>query len=111
VDTILDDYEVRGENGDDIGSVENMIFDDEAQVLAIIAQVGGFWDTGDTHVSVPWEQVELANGALTVPVTEDNLDDYSIFGDSGLFFEEDASELTESTMTSRPAPASSRPPT
>jgi sporulation protein YlmC with PRC-barrel domain len=95
VDTILDDYEVRGANGDDIGSVENMIFDADAKVLAIIAQVRGFWDIGDTHVSVPWNEVEVSDGALTAPVTEDNLDDYSIFGDSGFFHDEAASEVAQ----------------
>lgn len=95
IDRMMDDFDVHGEAGDEIGSIENVIIDDEAQVLAIIAQVGGVWDIGDTHISVPWDQVEIEDGSVTVPLTEDNIDDYSIFGEYGFFFDETASDITE----------------
>lgn len=55
--------------------------------------MGGFWDIGDTHVSVPWDQVKFGDdSALTVPVNEDNVDDFSIFGDE--FAPQTADEVT-----------------
>lgn len=92
-DRMLDEFDVYGEEGEEIGSIENLIIGDDGQVLAIIAQVGGFWDIGDTHVSVPFDQVELAPGEARIPLTEDNADDYSIFGDAGFYYEETAQNV------------------
>ena len=54
VDNMFDETDVIGDNGEEIGDVENIIFSNDGQILGIIAQVGGFWDIGDTHVFVPW---------------------------------------------------------
>lgn len=43
------DAEVIGLNGDEIGSVENIVIGTGGKAEAIIAEVGGFWDIGDTH--------------------------------------------------------------
>ena len=56
-DNLLD-AEVFGEDEDEIGSVENVLVTQDNKIAAIIAQVGGFWDIGDTHVLVPWEEAE-----------------------------------------------------
>ncbi len=66
-----------GPGGDTIGSVENLVFSDDGQVMALIAEVGGFWDIGDTHVSVPWDEVHLGTDTVRVPVTEESYSDYS----------------------------------
>jgi len=75
--------EVIDVNGEDIGDIENIIFSNDGQVLGIIAQVGGFWDIGDTHVHVPWGEVTMVDGIqqMQVPVTEATVDDYDVFGD------------------------------
>ena len=80
--------EVIDANGEDIGDIENIIFSNDGQVLGIIAQVGGFWDIGDTHVHVPWGEVTMVDGIqqMQVPVTEATVDDYDVFGD---YWEED----------------------
>ncbi len=57
------------------------MFSSDGQVLSIIAQVGGLWDIGDTHVNVPWDQVEVVGTRVTIPVTEDTADDYSLYSD------------------------------
>lgn len=77
-DNLLD-AEVFGENEDEIGSVENVLVTQDNKIAAIIAQVGGFWDIGDTHVLVPWDEVELHEDGVRVPVTEDNADEYGLF--------------------------------
>lgn len=94
VNQMMDVFAVQGAAGEEIGSIENVIIDDEAQILAIIAQVGGVWDIGDTHVSIPWEQVEIGDEQVIVPLTEETIDDYSIFAEPGFFFDETASEVT-----------------
>ena len=53
--------------------------------------MGGFWDIGDTHVSVPWNDVAIGTdqAQVSIPVTEETVGDYSLFGDGGWFSEED----------------------
>jgi len=77
------EMDVLGENGEEIGTVEDILIGPDGKVISIIAQVGGLWDIGDTHVSVPFDQVELASegDAVTVPVTEETVDDYGFWTD------------------------------
>jgi sporulation protein YlmC with PRC-barrel domain len=65
------DFDAYGSNGEDIGGVENVLFDTDGQILSIIAEVGGFLDIGDTHVNVPWSEVQVDPAAerVTIPVT------------------------------------------
>ncbi|MCD7059807.1 PRC-barrel domain-containing protein [Pelagibacterium xiamenense] len=90
VDDFIWSGTVQGPNGDEIGNVENVIFSDDGEALALIAEVGGFWDIGDTHVSVPWDEVQVsADGQMaTVPVTEDSVGDYAMFSDENWFSDE-----------------------
>jgi len=52
----------------------------------VIAEVGGFWDIGDTHVSIPWSEVEYtARGeGVVLPVTEETVDEYDLFANPNL---------------------------
>ncbi len=88
VKNMFDMTEIIDTNGEEIGDVENIIFSNDGAVLGIIAQVGGFWDIGDTHVHVPWEAVTITDGIqqVQVPVTEATIDDYDVFG--GLWSDE-----------------------
>ncbi len=82
VENMLDMTEILDASGEDIGDVENVIFSNEGEILGIIAQVGGFWDIGDTHIHVPWDAVNIVDGIaqIQVPVNEENVDDYDVFG-------------------------------
>ena len=82
----LMDEDVYGQDGEEIGEVEDLIFGPDGRLISLVAEVGGFWDMGDTHVGVPWEQVEYAgtDGGVVVPVTEENVDDFDVFEYSGL---------------------------
>jgi sporulation protein YlmC with PRC-barrel domain len=81
--TQMTDTPVYGRNGEDIGEVSNVIVGRDDKVESIIVEAGGFLDIGDTHFSVPWDQVELTPGeeGVVVPVNEDNVEDFSLFGD------------------------------
>jgi hypothetical protein len=79
VKQLMDEAEVIGAEGDEIGSIENVIVGNNGRILGIIAQVGGFLDIGDTHVFVPWNQVRFEQGLerAIIPVTEDNVEEYA----------------------------------
>lgn len=83
------DAPVYGPAGDDIGEVENVLVGTDGTIDAIIAEVGGFWDIGDTHARVPWSEVEVtweeAGGEprVEIPVTEETVEDYDLYGGVG----------------------------
>jgi hypothetical protein len=83
---MMDEAEVIGANGEEIGDVENIILNRQGRILGIVAEVGGFWDIGDTHVFVPWDQVRIGPDLdrVAVPVTEENVEDYSSFSEERL---------------------------
>lgn len=89
---LMDEADVHGTNGEEIGSIENLLLDDSGRVVAVIAQVGGFLDIGDTHLAAPWDEVAFDGEDVTVPVTEDNIERYSIFADE-LFTRRDVGSL------------------
>jgi sporulation protein YlmC with PRC-barrel domain len=82
VEEILD-ADVIGPTGEDIGNIENVVFSTDGKALSVIAEVGGFLDIGDTHVSVPWDRIEISADGDTVeiPLTQETVDDYSLFAD------------------------------
>ena len=68
------DRKVTGLTGEEIGEVEDLVFNDRGELLALVAEIGGIWDIADTHVSVPWQDVEIPKiGPVGVPVTEDSV--------------------------------------
>lgn len=91
VDQMFDDMEVHGPTGDEIGSIENVVFSDDGRVISVVAEVGGFWDMFDTHVNVPWDEIEMTADRIVIPVTEENVEDYAPWKTSYLT-REDATE-------------------
>lgn len=82
VENMFNVTDVTGPGGEVIGDVENVIFRNNGEVLGIIAQVGGFWDIGDTHVFVPSDDVSIGDDVsqAQVPVTEEEVDNFDVFG-------------------------------
>ena len=102
---LMDKASVYGPTGDDIGSVENLVIDQDGKIAGIIAQVGGFLDIGDTHVFVPWDQVQVSSGLrrVTIPVTEDTVEDFSTWPDAYLRKAETGSRrVVESDLATGP---------
>lgn len=85
VERLFEDAEVVGADGEEIGGVENLIIGKDGKILSLIAEVGGFLDIGDTHISVPWDRVKVSPylDEVTIPVDEDSIDEYSVFGEYG----------------------------
>jgi sporulation protein YlmC with PRC-barrel domain len=72
---------VQGEDGEEIGEVENIIVGPDNKVQKIIVEAGGFLDIGDTHLSVAWDQAEVGPGLeyVTVPIDKENVGGFSLF--------------------------------
>ncbi|MEO3432638.1 PRC-barrel domain-containing protein [Inquilinus sp. CAU 1745] len=83
----MDEVDVTGADGAEIGDIENVLIGEDGRILSLIVEVGGFLDIGDSHISVPWEEVTIAGEGddITVPINEDNMERYSLFGESGYF--------------------------
>nr|WP_295836006.1 PRC-barrel domain-containing protein [uncultured Azospirillum sp.] len=81
----LIDTDVYSANGDEIGEVQNIVVGPNGQIRSLIVEVGGFLDIGDTHFSVPWKQATISPDVerVTVPITDKNYRDYSLFGGFG----------------------------
>lgn len=75
----IDEGEIYSVGGEEIGDLEDVIVGQDGYILAIIAEVGGFWDMGDTHIAVPWEEVAVNGFNIEIPVTEENIEEYDIF--------------------------------
>jgi sporulation protein YlmC with PRC-barrel domain len=90
----LIDTAVYGPTGEEIGEVENVIIGPDNKILSIIAEVGGIWDIGDTHVNVPWSEVttEAGREGVTIPVTQENVENYSLFPDEVITAQEARTE-------------------
>lgn len=84
---LIDEVDITDPAGETIGDIGNILVSEEGQVLSLIVEVGGFLDIGDTHISVPWEEAMIAGEGedITVEINEDNMERYSLFGESGYF--------------------------
>jgi sporulation protein YlmC with PRC-barrel domain len=74
--------EVRGENGDEIGEVQDIIVERNGTVDRIVVEVGGFLDLGDQHIGVPWKDAKIGQDMafVQVPLREVRDGTYSLFG-------------------------------
>ncbi len=45
-------------DGKDIGSISNLIIDENGQIVAVVVGVGGFLGMGQKDVALPWQSVE-----------------------------------------------------
>ena len=75
------DANVIGPQGDQIGHVKNLLLDRSGQIAAVIAEIGGVFDIGDTHIALPWREVELRPDGLHAPITEDSAQAHGLFKD------------------------------
>lgn len=73
------DAKVFSPQGNKIGEMANIILDQENQVVTVIAEIGGMWDSGDRHVAIPWDEVEFYEDGIKVPARQDNLEEYDLF--------------------------------
>jgi sporulation protein YlmC with PRC-barrel domain len=90
------DADVNGPTGDDIGDVENVLFDEDGRVLSVIAEVGGLLEIGDTHVNIPWERISAAafDDGIEIDLTQEAIEEFTLLTDEYVTVE-DTSEVQE----------------
>ena len=69
----LEDMDIYGPNGDEIGEVEEVVVDAAGKV-ALTAEVGGFLGIGEREVVLGLEQVRLENDRLVTSLTKQQLE-------------------------------------
>jgi sporulation protein YlmC with PRC-barrel domain len=77
------DADVYDRTGEDLGEVESIFIRDD-KIIAITAEVGGFLDIGDSHVVIPFEEVEWTAEGMTVPINEDNVEEYDAWAEDSM---------------------------
>ncbi|MFW6077111.1 MAG: PRC-barrel domain-containing protein, partial [Hyphomicrobiales bacterium] len=95
VEEFMDEAQVFGEDGEEIGTIENVLISEDNRLVAAIVEVGGFVDIGDTHVAVPWDDIQFSVHAVTVPVEEDNISEYSLFDSEQADLRQDTWKATD----------------
>ena len=71
--------DLRGETGEEIGEVDNVIVTPDERVFAVLS-VGGFWGIGDERVLVPFEDLRLTGDDYVLyPGTEEELEALPVF--------------------------------
>lgn len=77
-DELIEEADVYGANGDEIGEVEDIVIEDGA-VSALIVESDGFLDIGDTHFKVPFEDVSIVGyDTVNVPLSEARVEEFDM---------------------------------
>lgn len=75
---------VFGNAGDQVGTVQSIVMDQEGQVRKLVVETGGVLDIGDKVIAVPWNEVDITPGKAGVVAKNlraDNVADFSLFDD------------------------------
>jgi sporulation protein YlmC with PRC-barrel domain len=72
---------IFGPHGDEIGEVKNLLLNPRGEIVALIAEVGGFFEIADTHVTIPWREVERRDGKVYSPITVETAENYGMFAE------------------------------
>lgn len=62
--------DVYGENGHEVGEVENLLIGKDGRVQAAIVEFGGFLGVGENQVAVPWDRLHVAGDRVNVRMTQ-----------------------------------------
>lgn len=73
------DAKVFSSQENEIGEMKNIVLDQKNQIVSVIAEIGGMWNSGDRHVAIPWDEVEFFKDGIRVPVQQDNIEEYDLF--------------------------------
>ena len=50
------------ENDEDIGTINDLIIDEDGKINAVVVGVGGFLGMGEKNVAIEWDSLELTKG-------------------------------------------------
>ncbi len=69
----LDDYDVYGADGKEIGEIEDVLLNMDGTVAAVALEVGGFLGIGEKDVLVDWSALEVTREGDEIRVTAPTL--------------------------------------
>lgn len=70
----LDNMVVEDADDAPAGVIEDMVFGSNGRLISLVVRIGGFWDSGERLVNVPWPAVEIRSPTtLVVPITEESI--------------------------------------
>ena len=69
----LEEMEIYGPNGEEVGEVEAVLVDASAQPVAIAAEVGGFLGMGEKEVVIGLDQLAQDGDHLKINMTKDQI--------------------------------------
>jgi PRC-barrel domain len=106
--------EVHNINDEKVGSIADLVMDQDHKLAGVVLSVGGFLGVGDKWVAVPVDQIELPKGdqpaRLMVAVTAEQLENAPDFITKAAAEAEQASAQQQSTMQQQQVPAPASPP-
>ena len=70
----LEDMELYGPGGEEIGEVEEVLADGSGQPVAVAAEVGGFLGVGERSVTIGLDQLRLDGEHLVSGLTKEQLE-------------------------------------
>ena len=76
--------DIYNPNNEDIGEIEDLVFDEKGQISSVIVSVGGFLGIGEKWVAVPWNSVQWraddrGNRRASMNMTRDQLKEAPAF--------------------------------
>ena len=70
----LDDYDVYGVGGEEIGEVDDVLVDQTGQPVALAIEVGGFLGVGGKEVIVPLEQISVQSERVILDMSREQIE-------------------------------------
>lgn len=67
--------DVIGQEGDDVGDLENVLVDDQGNATHVVIGHGGWMGLGEKEVAVPLSQIQVSGGRIQVMVPDQQLAD------------------------------------
>jgi hypothetical protein len=104
---------VHNINDEEVGSIADLVMDQDHKLAGVVLSVGGFLGVGDKWVAVPVEQIELPKGdqpaRLLVAVTEEQLTNAPDFITKATAEAEEAAAQQQQMMQQQQVPPPATP--
>lgn len=105
--------EVVNEMGEQVGSIADLVMDQDQKLVGVVLSVGGFLGIGDKWVAVPVEQIDFPTAEdparLLAPVTEEQLTNAPDFMTRAAVEAEQEAAAAQSQATQGQLPAPTTP--
>jgi hypothetical protein len=73
------DVKSMAEDDETVGSIDNLLLNEDGQIIALIVSVGGFLGMGEKNVAIEWDSVDLVQEdddyVVRINATRDVLDE------------------------------------